>query len=289
MKRVLITGKGSYIGKNFISSIKLNNCDIVIDEIDVKGESWKTIDFSIYDAVYHLAGLAHSTPSEKDCELYYQVNTDLAVAVAKKAKADQVKQFIFMSSLIVYGKESFHNKARKITWDTPLKPDNFYGDSKKQAEIQITGLQDEHFKTVIIRSPMIYGRESKGNYNLLSKFAKRTLFFPTLKNKRSMIYVGNLVAFVTLLIINEDQGIFLPQNKDYVSTNVMVKEIAKISQHKIFFIGIFNPIIKIVINQKYINKLFGNLYIDKELSAYKDDYNKFTFEESIELSEGNKL
>lgn len=283
MKKVLITGKGSYIGTN-LKSYLLKYPDYEVEELDVKTDAWKSFDFSSFDAVYHVAGLTHSTPDESQRELYYRVNTDLTYEIAKKAKEMKIKQFIFMSSVIVYG-SGIIGKDRVITKDTPLTPDNFYGDSKKQAEIKIKSLEDADFKVVIVRSPMIYGPHSKGNYPLLAKFAKKTPVFPTIENKRSMLYVGNLMEFIKLMIDNEEAGIFLPQNSEYVSSTELVREIARLNHHKIWFCGLMNPLIKVMNRQVYVNKVFGNMMVDKKLSVYKENYCLYTFSESIRATE----
>lgn len=288
MKRVLITGKGSYIGTNFKQYLEKYHTQYSVEEIDMQNENWNTYDFSNYDVVYHVAGLAHSTPDESKRELYYKVNTDLTYKVAVKAKESGVGQFIFMSSIIVYGSGRI-GENRIITKETPLTPDNFYGDSKKQAELKIKPLNDEKFKIAILRPPMIYGPNSKGNYPILARFAKKTPIFPTLINKRSMLFLGNLLEFVKLIIDNEENGIFLPQNNEYVSSYELVKEIAALYNHKIIFTGMFNPILKLFNKHKFINKVFGNLTIDKELSDYKDNYCKYTLIDSIKLTEGNIL
>ncbi len=285
MKKVLITGKGSYIGSNFKKYLAEYPEQYKVEELDMLDETWKKHEFSKYDVVYHVAGLAHSTPDESQRELYYHVNTDLTYEVAKKAKEEGVKQFIFMSSVIVYGSGEI-GKDRVITKDTPLTPDNFYGDSKKQAEIKIKPLEAENFKIVILRPPMIYGPGSKGNYPLLAKFAKKTPIFPTLDNQRSMLFLGNLMEFVKLMIDNEESGFFLPQNSEYVSSRELIKEIAKIHNHKIVFVGLFNIFIKLFNKQVYVNKVFGNMVIDKKLSEYKNNYNKYSFVESIRITEG---
>lgn len=285
MKRVLITGKNSYIGTHFKNELLQYPNEYQVYELDMIDSSWREHDFSQYDVVYHVAGLVHSTPDESQRDLYYKVNTDLTYEVAKKAKEAHVKQFIFMSSIIVYGNGKI-GEDRMITKDTPLTPDNFYGDSKKQAEIKIKPLEDENFKIVIVRPPMIYGPNSKGNYPLLSKFAKITPIFPTLKNKRSMLFLGNLIEFIKLMIDNEECGTYLPQNSEYVCSSNLIKEIAKLNHHKVLFVGLFNPFVQLFNKQVYINKVFGNLTIDKSLSGYKQDYNKYSFEESIRITEG---
>ncbi|MDE6953255.1 MAG: NAD-dependent epimerase/dehydratase family protein [Erysipelotrichales bacterium] len=284
MKRILITGKDSYIGLSFKRYLEQYLDDYYVEELDVRDDRWKAYDFSTFDVVYHVAGLAHSTPDESQRELYYRVNTELTYEVALKAKESSVKQFIFMSSIIVYGSGTI-GEDRIITKATPLTPDNFYGDSKKQAEIRIRPLEDESFKIVIVRPPMIYGPHSKGNYPLLAKFAKKTPIFPTLENKRSMLFLGNLLEFIKLMIDNEEKGIFLPQNEEYVSSKELIKLIAQVYNHKILFTGLFNPVLKLFNKQVYVNKVFGNLMIDKELSKYKDNYNIYTLEESVRKTE----
>lgn len=285
MKRILITGKGSYIGTNFKQTLDQFPDKYNIDELDMLDGDWKQYDFTKYDVVYHVAGLAHSTPNESQRALYYQVNTDLTYEVAVKAKQSGVKQFIFMSSIIVYGSGKI-GKTRIITKDTPLTPDNFYGDSKKQAEIKIQALDDGNFKIVILRPPMIYGPGSKGNYPLLSKLARRTPIFPKLYNKRSVLFLGNLIEFVKLMIDSEEQGVYHPQNEEYISSCVLVKEIAEIYNHRIYLISVFNPILKLMKKQTHINKVFGNLIIDKKLSNYKIKYCKYSFTDSIKITEG---
>lgn len=284
MKRILITGKDSYIGSNFKKYLEQYPNDYYVEELDVREDSWKDFDFSSFDVVYHVAGLAHSTPDESQRELYYKVNTDLTYEVALKAKESDVKQFIFMSSIIVYGSGAI-GEDRVITKDTPLTPDNFYGESKKQAEIKILPLEDESFHIVIVRPPMIYGPGSKGNYPVLAKFAKKTPIFPTLRNERSMLFLGNLMEFIKLMIDNAETGIFLPQNDEYVSSVDLVSQIAKLYNHKIFYTGLFNPILKLLHKQTYVNKVFGNLTIDKQLSKYRLNYCYYSLIDSIRMTE----
>ena len=143
MKKVLLTGANSYIGTSFENWIKDNAPDITTDAIDMVGDAWKTTDFSCYDTVFHVAGIAHADVgkvTEEQKALYYRVNADLTGECAKKAKAEGVKQFVFMSSIIVYGESAGIGKNRVITKETPLTPANFYGDSKVKAEEKLQEL-----------------------------------------------------------------------------------------------------------------------------------------------------
>lgn len=145
----------------------------------------ETVDFSPYDSIFYCAGIAHNSSDSKLEDLYYQVNRDLTIAVATKAKAQGVKQFIFMSSMIVFGN---HPSGKTyISADTKANPDNFYGDSKLQAEIGLEKLQASSFNIAIIRPPMIYGKGSKGNYPLLAKLARKSPIFRNYPNNRSML------------------------------------------------------------------------------------------------------
>lgn len=291
MKKILITGAGSYIGTSFEKYITENFPDeYTVDTVDMIGEEWKKFDFSNYDTVFHVAGIAHSDTGKISLEkkkLYYSVNTELTAATAEKAKADGVKQFIFMSSAIVYGNSAPIGKSKVITSDTPVSPANCYGDSKVQAEIRLRKLEDDNFKVVILRPPMIYGKGCKGNYRLLVKIANKIPIFPYVKNERSMIYIENLCEFVRLMIKNKESGTFFPQNSEYSNTAELVKTIAAAHGKKIRLIGGFTWALKLLSPfTELVNKAFGNLVYDKALSEYKQDYRIVEFENSVNITEG---
>ena len=240
MKKILITGANSYIGTSFEKYINDNYSDqYQIDTVDMIDGSWRDKSFNGYDVVYHVAGIAHSDSGKISPEkekLYRSVNTDLTIEVAKKAKKEGVKQFIFMSSAIVYGESSKIGKNKLITKKTEPIPANCYGDSKLQAEFGILPLHDDKFKICILRPPMIYGKGSKGNFPRLEKCAKELKFFPYIKNERSMLYIGNLVEFVRLIIENEEHGIFWPQNEEYSNTSILVKMIGNANAKNVHLI-----------------------------------------------------
>lgn len=293
MKKVLITGANSYIGTSFENWIKENEPGITTDTIDMMEDTWKQKSFGGYDAVFHVAGIAHADVGNVTDErkaLYYKVNADLTAECAKKAKEEGVKQFVFMSSIIVYGESAEVGKERVITKDTPLTPANFYGDSKVKAEEKLKELMDNNFKVVILRPPMIYGKGSKGNYPLLSKIARKLPFFPNVKNQRSMLYIGNLCKFIACVIEREEAGIFYPQNKEYVNTSQMVKCIAETRGRKICLTGLLNPVLKFMgkIGGKpgrLVNKAFGNMVYDKAMSEYDFEYQIYDLDKSIQLTE----
>ena len=290
MKKILITGANSYIGTSFEKYIGMNSPQgYLVDTVDMIGDGWKQKNFGEYDCIFHVAGIAHSDSgkiSKEKERLYYAVNTDLTVETAKKAKADGAKQFIFMSSAIVYGNSAPIGKQKIITRDTPVSPANCYGDSKVQAENGLRPLNDESFRVVILRPPMIYGKGSKGNYPTLSKYAQKLPFFPDVKNERSMLYIENLCEFVRLMVENEENGTFWPQNAEYSNTSEMVKMIAEAHGKRIRLVKGFGWLLKILghISGK-VNKAFGNLTYEADISAYRNRYACVTLAESIRYTE----
>lgn len=283
-KRILITGKGSYVGTSFINWVKQWPEQYEVEELSVRGEAWKEHDFSVYDVVLHVAGIAHVSTDPSMEQEYYRVNRDLTIAVASKAKQERVRQFIFMSSIIVYGDSG---QVEVIDRNTVPKPSNFYGASKLQAEEKVMTLGSEGFKVVILRPPMIYGRASKGNYQLLASFTRKFPVFPNINNKRSMLHIDNLCEFIRFMIVNKEQGLFFPQNIEYVSTSQMVISIAQVHGKKIILTKSFNLLLlnKIVRKVSVINKLFGDLAYELAISEYKDNYQIRNFIESIHLTE----
>lgn len=285
MKHVLITGANSFVGTNverwLDKSFDGAEKQFEVDTVDTLNEAWKKSDFSKYDTVFHVAGIAHVDPKPEMAPLYYKVNRDLAIDVAKWAKSHGVKQFIYMSSGIVY-KASKSLIGNMKTPDTKPEPNDFYGDSKLQAENGLKELDCETFKICILRPPMIYGAGNKGNLPRLGWLATRTPIFPAWHNKRSMLYVDNLAEFVKQIILRELSGTFFPQNAEYSDTVEIVRQFAKEHGHKIWISRIFNPFVWFgAMFFSAIPKMFADSYYVQEMSKYDFDYQLVSFEESI--------
>jgi nucleoside-diphosphate-sugar epimerase len=281
MKRILITAKSSYIGNAFGAW----TMDKYITEfITCRTNEWRAMDFSKYDVILHVAGIAHVSTDPNLESHYYKVNRDLTVELAKKAKNEGVKQFIFLSSIIVYGDSI--NEDKIINKNTIPEPSNFYGNSKLLAEEGVKPLESDDFKIVILRPPMIYGKGSKGNYPKMAKIARKVPVFPNINNLRSMLHIDNLCEFIRLMIDNEERGLFFPQNSEYVNTSEMVKIIAEAHGKSIRLIKIFNPLIKVIGTKvRLINKVFGTLVYEQNMSNYKENYRIRSLRETILISE----
>ena len=290
MKKRLITGAGSYVGENVRKYIMQTAGDqFVIDAVDTFGDNWKKADFSQYDVVYHVAGIAHVNADPKMEPLYYKVNRDLTIEVAKHAKAAGVKQFVFMSSQIVFH-ESQSLKTEVLTADTKENPNGFYGDSKLQAEKGLHELECDSFKVCILRPPMIYGPNSKGNFPRLAKLATKVPVFPCWHNKRSMLYIDTLAEFVKQVLLRGLSGTFYPQNKEQADTVEIIRFFAKQAGHKVWISRIFNPFVwlgSFVLQP--INKMFATYYYDPAMSKMDFDYQLVSIEESLKsVAEGMK-
>lgn len=282
MKKILITGKNSYIGTSFEKYIKENYASkFSVDTIDMIDGSWRQHDFSKYDVVFHVAGIAHQKETKENAYLYYDVNEKLVIETAEKAKKEGIIQFVFLSSMSVYGLEE-----GSISSNTNPNPKTNYGKSKLLAEEGLTKLDSDNFSVAIIRPPMVYGKDCPGNYVALSKFALKMMVFPKINNARSMIYVENLCEFVKLIMDNTEKGYFYPQNTEYVNTSNMVHHIALSCGKHILLTRLFNPFIWLLRKHKMIKKVFGNLYYEKGMSKYKEEYNRISFENSIEKTNG---
>ena len=255
-KTVMITGVAGYIGtalKNW-----LQNKGYCVNGVDTKQVKPEEIDMSGCDTVVHAAGIAHQKETKENAHLYYEINRDYAVKTAMNARKSGVGQFIVLSSMSVYGKNT-----GRITKATKPNPNTHYGKSKYQADLEFEKLRSDQFKVCILRPPMVYGKGCKGNYQTLRKLALRTPFFPDWINKRSMIYIKHLCDFIEQLIRKEETGLFFPQNQEYVCTADMVQRIAKEHGHTVRIMKALNPFLRIPF-LPYRDKVFGSLIYDCE-------------------------
>ena len=290
MKKILITGAGSYIGTWVERYLNKWPEQYAVDTLDMQDPAWRETSFAGYDSIFHVAGIAHSDVgniSEEQRSLYYRVNTDLAVETAEKARAEGAGQFIFMSSAIVYGPSAGLGETKRITARTPLAPENCYSDSKAKAEAGILPLSNDSFRVVVLRPPMIYGPGSKGNYPVLAKLARKLPVFPLVENERSMLYVENLAEFVRLMIENREAGIFWPQNGEYANTSRMARQIARAHGKKLILIPGFTWALKLLGKATpLVEKAFGSMSYDMAISEYRENYRVKTYVESIMETEG---
>jgi UDP-glucose 4-epimerase len=261
VNRILIAGAGSYIGENL--SARLDTSRFHCDTLDMRGSEWRAFDFSPYQSVILVAGIAHQKETADNQELYDQVNHRLAAEVGLKAKHDGVKQFVLFSSMSVYGME-----VGRIRRDTPERPNTAYGRSKLNAELALRALEDDDFHVAVLRPPMIYGPGCKGNYPRLARLIRKLRVFPCVRNERSMLYIGTLCQFMDALLQSGEGGLFFPQNSAYVSTNALAQAIADAHGVRLILLPGFGKLITwLGRGGGTVGKVFGTLTYDFSMSG----------------------
>ncbi|MDT3995941.1 NAD-dependent epimerase/dehydratase family protein, partial [Mammaliicoccus fleurettii] len=204
-KTILITGKNGYVGNRLNDYLKAQGH--VVDQINVRGNQWKALDFSKYNVVIHLAAIVHNNNPNATMVDYMNVNYHLTKELAEKAKTEGVNQFIFFSTMSVFGLDGEVGKQVIINNNTLTKPTTSYGISKLRAEEMLREIQSNEFKVAVLRPPMIYGESAPGNFSKLIKISKILPLYPRIDNQRSSIYIENLEIYINELIENEGSGI----------------------------------------------------------------------------------
>lgn len=287
-KQILITGTNSYVGTSFKQYIEKKNGNMPLEDrwhvtfVSVRNSEWKKMDFLKYDTILHVAAIVHQKEQPEMEALYYAVNTKLTEELADKAKAERARQFVFLSTMSVYGMT-----MGQITEETECTPITFYGKSKLAAERYLCEQRSDTFKVAVIRPPMIYGKACTGNYASLEKLAGKIPVFPRVSNERSMIYIENLCEFLYRIIRGDADGIYCPQNSQYVNTSDMVARIAESYGRSIWLVPGFEWIIgKLTGRVNIFSKVFGSLTYDRKLSFPEEvgEYEVVDFLESIKKS-----
>ena len=274
MKKVLVFGKGSYIGDS-LARYAQGRLDITFT--DARGDAWKRLDYSLFDSVVFVAGIAHQKQTKDNKDLYFAINRDLAAAVAQKAKDDGVGQFVYLSSMSVYGV-----KSGEITENTIPFPfaNDYYGQSKLQAEKLLTGVSGDGFRVAVIRPPMVYGYGCKGKFQSLIKVAGKLPVLPTLVNKRSMINIDNLTELLTIVVEQGVFGVLCPQDREYINTSDMLAAVVKAANKPCRPFPLLNLLIRAALPiSSSLQTAFGSLY-------YSPGASKMPFEQEYQVLGG---
>lgn len=266
-KRVLVIGKNGFIGSTLLQWLGQNGCEVF--GISGRKEEWKDFDMTGIDSVIYASGLAHVREKKGRKDLFFRINSELASASALAAKSSGVCQYIYISSMNVYG-----SVGKRIGTGTPVKPDSLYGKSKRQGELNILKLKDENFHPVIIRPPLVCGYGCKGSILSLAKASKYIKFFPDYPNNRSMVDIINLCKLILDIINENSSGIYHPQNKEQISTCRLISLMAESRGKKVYPVYFLNPLIEILIPKfRIIRRIFGDDCYELQMS----DYHNFSY------------
>lgn len=276
--KILLTGSNGYLGNSFVKNY-YNKYEF--EKFSLVNQKLENIDFNNVDVVLHCAALVHQKV-EHSYEKYYNINVDYPVKLAKLAKENGVKQFIFISTIAVYGEDE-----EVIDENTTCNPITLYGKSKLEAEKQLQDLNYESFVVSIIRLPMIYGKDAPGNIDSLVKLVKKISIIPlgSIKNKRSFIFIKNLCYMINKVISQQKAGIFLCSDDEPLSTSKLIELIAKNLNKKIYLtkVPFFEIVLKIV-KPSFHKRLYGSLEVDNSITKEKLGLiNPYSIEEGIKL------
>lgn len=297
MRQIVVTGKNGYVANAIKRWFGQNEPETAVFLLDVRTEEWKQQSFREVDAIIHTAAMVHKKESEHTLEEYQQVNVELTRALAEKAKAEGVGQFIFLSTMAVYGVEASCFRKVEITSATPTAPKSKYGITKLAAERVLQELKSEAFKVTILRPPMIYGPGCPGNYQSLRRLTLKLGILPRIKNQRSMLYVDFLCEMTAELLRQRADGIYCPQNPESVCTTELAAEIAKCNGRRVFRSLLAGLAVRLAsLGLPVLRKAFGsecygadseqrNAELMQRAEKQPQYYGKMTLEETIRETE----
>ncbi|MFK5882343.1 MAG: NAD-dependent epimerase/dehydratase family protein [Sulfurospirillum sp.] len=261
MKQLLLTGANGFVG-SYLKSKYTDKYNI--ETFSFLNDNFDDLDLNSVDTVVHLSALVHQMGGANK-EEYERVNVVQTLDLAKKAKASGVKQFVFMSSVKVYGEET------NVTYSetTTCKPEDEYGKSKLKAENELRKLESDNFQVSIIRTPIVYGYGVKANIkNLISLVQKvPVLPFGNIQNRRSMVYIGNLCHMIDEIIQQRAEGVFLASDDVPISTTRLTELIAQSLKKQVYLVKIpFFELFLKLLKPSFHKRLYERLEVDNSLT-----------------------
>ena len=294
MKKIFITGSNGFVGKVLLNKLKEKKIDYIAGTRSLYGElstqkNWESI-IQDSNVVVHLAARVHvmnETSSDPLIE-FRKSNVDATVNLAAAAKKNGVKRFIYISSVKVNGEETFSTPYKA---DDMPSPQDSYGVSKLEAELELMKLHEKNiFEVVIIRPPLVYGPGVKANFQKLMWIVSKDLPIPfgRVQNKRSLVSVLNLVDLILVCLNHPKAGgeIFLvSDDHDLSLKEILLKMGAVLNKHPHLLpvpVGLMKWGATLLGKKSYADRLFGNLQVDisktKSLLGWNPPY---SFEETF--------
>ncbi len=291
MKKICVTGANGFIGKSLckalISSGKsvqglVRNLDPNLDSSEINflpvgniesNKNWKDYLFG-QECIIHCAGKTHSMKENNTLDEYLLINKEFTQLLANQAIEVGVKRFIFLSSIKVNGESTNEaNDIKKFTNNDIPKPIDYYAISKFEAEKSLWQIaSNSGLEVVVVRIPLVYGYNVRGNLESLMKLIKLKvpLPFSLVNNQRSLIGIDNLVDLLVRCVDHPEakDKTFLVSDGEDLSTPNLIKYIASAMGHSTrmfpFPVSLLRIISYLIKRQNEMSRLIGHLQIDCE-------------------------
>jgi len=219
MKQILVTGASGFVGSHWFESCRLREqCQAV----SLQSKKVADLQLNGIETVIHMAGIAHRM-GQPSGSIYYDVNRDMTLELARHARAAGVSQFIYLSSTKVMGDEGGYFDEQSVP-----HPVDDYGKSKFEAELGLGSLISGSFTVSIVRPPLIYGPGVKGNVLRIMELLSKPWPLPLdgIDNARSMVSIANLIALLERIVELRAPGTFIAGDAAPISTTQLVRSLA---------------------------------------------------------------
>lgn len=287
-KKVVVTGGSGFVGARLLSALCSSEEFLVtsitrgrssshirmVNEVVVESIGSETVYGSLFtgvDSVVHLAARVHvmNEHSEDPLRDFRDVNLLGTVNLARQAASSGVRRFIFISSVKVSGERT--EQGRPFVEAMGASPEDSYGQSKFEAEEALKEIGKEtEMEVVIIRPPLVYGPGVKANFRSLMRLCNTALPLPfgAIHNRRSLIYLDNLVDFILCSIEHPAAAneTFLVSDGEDVSIATLVSRIRKLEDRRCLLlpvpIGLFTLVGRLTGKTEVVKRLVSDLSVD---------------------------
>ena len=298
---VLVTGASGFVGRHLSPALardgwtvrravrqpSVSADDVVIESIGSETD-WSTALAGV-EAVVHLAARVHHPHEEFATEIYRSVNTEGTLHLARCAAKAGVRQFIFVSTVLVHGRSN--DGRAPFSEKDDLTPRGLYGLSKAAAEAGLKTLAQEGAMNItVVRPPLVYGSGAKGNFALLAKAVKRgiPLPFAAIQNHRAFLSVENLASFIARRLLKPEGQfeIFLVADAEQVSTPEFIRRLARAAgtRSRLFPLptSLLSALLAVSGRQEAHDSLIGSLELDLSKAASTGWRPEVTLDEGLQ-------
>ncbi|MFT4000745.1 MAG: SDR family oxidoreductase [Rhizobium sp.] len=278
---ILVTGATGFVGQALCAELSRRQMDyrpvsrapapgfVAIGTID--GDTDWSEALAGVDVVMHLAARVHvmNESAADPLAAFRAVNVNATVNLARQAAGAGVRRFIFLSSIKVNGEQTVAGKPFRAS-DVP-HPEDAYGRSKLEAEEALLAIGAETgMEIVIIRPPLVYGPGVKANFASLMKWAGRPFPWPfgAVRNRRSLVFIGNLVDFMLLCARHPSVGnrVFLVSDGEDLSVGQLIAKLSLAEGRKALMLPVPPALLKgfaaLLGRRAAAQRLLGSLQVD---------------------------